>query len=149
MARHYRRGHIVGRKIRRIRSSGSKGLLNWLEKNWWLLPALIIIFGALAWVDPSSSPTSIPFNPVQATVGSAPAPANCNVCKDQNKGCDCKKGKCNSQCGNSIVCDIASLQPCVNSGVVPTKIAQQFNKNPTAQFLQCLLAGSCNPGELK
>lgn len=136
---------------RSLRSAAelNKRLSNWLLKNWWIIPALIVVFGALAWADPS--PTSIPFNPIQPTIGrqqagapsSIPTISDCNACKDETK-CDCKTAKCTSQCGKSIYCDKAALEICINSLKIPANISKQLN-NP-GEYLACLFGGNCNPG---
>lgn len=55
MARRRRRG-ASARRVHRSYQRGGHGISNWLLKNWWVLAAGIVLFGALAWVDPAGIP---------------------------------------------------------------------------------------------
>lgn len=80
----------------------NKRLSNWLLKNWWIIPALIVVFGALAWADPT--PSSVPVNPAGGTSTISPT-VSLQTCVDRcakNSPCGCSQ-KCKSVCGGKTI----------------------------------------------
>lgn len=107
--RHRRRG------LKRSTVSGRyKGINGWLLRNWWLIPALIVLFGALAWVDPppgslgAIAGQSLGGNILDIRSSSSSSSSSSVSCKkdsDCSKKCSggkCSKGKCSCPKGGIL-----------------------------------------------